>query len=131
MSETASLAALCRSFQAKYETWQGCRGAGIHALFVRMHLREIRKVIEQIESLEQGREERSADVMKIEAQINEIKSALFELDQVVAENAARQTLLECLASLPELRLVEIDRVLGGSIDVAALEGVEAKADEVE
>ena len=121
MNETEHLAALCRTFRARYETWLGCREAGVETLFVRMHLREMRKVIEKIESIEAARDTPSVEVHGITPQIVEVQQALQELDRTVARLAERRSLIDCLTDLPEFLLLEIDQALDVSVDPEKLD----------
>ena len=129
MSETESLPTLCRTFLARYETWQGCREAGIETLFVRMHLRGLRTVIESIESIVQPQDERPPELLKIQAQMDEVKQALHEMDRKVSENGKRHSIYECLNGLAEFRLLEIDRLLETPFDPAQLVDFEFDTDD--
>ncbi len=119
--QIATIRTLCQALNGKYQAWLEIRSAGIESMFVRMHLRAIRRIVDQIEELAAA--STSPPTLKPETtrQIEQIKIECIALDQFIAARRQQQSILECLTGLPEFRLLEIDQALAETVDPNALE----------
>lgn len=120
----AAIQTLCQSLNGKYQAWLEIRSAGMEAMFVRMHLREIRRIVQQIEKVCASETPPVTLDPETARHIELVKLEFVALDRFIAARQQQQSVLECLTGLPEFRLLEIDQALAEPVGPDLLEAFE-------
>ena len=120
MLEPEKLVELSREFESAYSIWTASRETGMDPLFVRIQLRKLSALIQQIESLDGTHTDSVVDGLW--PRITEVKTALEQMHAVQLADQDSRQLSECLSEIPELMLLEIDQLLGTQITPDMLSG---------
>lgn len=113
MLDPDNLAELGLEFESAYSTWIAAQKTGMDPLFVRIQLRKLSALVQQLESFEDVDSHSVIDGLW--PKITEVKTALEHLQAVQLANEDSRQIIECLSDIPELMLLEIDQLLGTQI----------------
>ena len=120
MLEPEKLVELGQEFDSAYSTWTASRETGMDPLFIRIQLRKLATLVQQLESLDGTDHDHVVDGLW--TRITEVKSAVEQMHTVQLADQDSRQLSECLSEIPELMLLEIDQLLGTQITPEMLSG---------
>lgn len=127
MLDPENLDELGQEFESAFSVWTAAQETGMDPLFVRIQLRKLSTLVQQLESSEEVDDH---SVMEgLWPKITEVKTAVEQLRAVQLANEDSRQISECLSDIPELMLLEIDQLLGTQITAEMLAGFELTEEE--